>query len=267
MKNIVKYSFILVSIFTIASCQKVIDVEVDEANENIILDASYDAMTEMVRVKVSRSAALFSNSGFPTITDATIEIETPEGDIFEVNHIGNGVYEYANLTPNFNSTYIMRANVEGISYEASAFLPNPIPLDSLSQQFIEESLFGPEGYVVFMNLSDPGGSNFYRAVRIVNGDTLTDRSDQFIFDNSFSEGNVQTVPFFSSRYEPNDTITVQLQSYSEAAYIYYTDLLALAGDGGQSAAPANPRSNWNNDALGVFNAFSYDEKSIIIEED
>jgi hypothetical protein len=264
--NMIKYSLLIISILAITSCQKVIDVEVEEANENIILDASYNAETELVRVKVSRSAALFSDTGFPGIEDASIEIETPGGDIFQVPHVGNGVYEFANLTPSFNATYQMRAIIDGENYEASAFLPNPIPLDSLSQEFIEESLFGPQGYVVFMNLSDPGGSNFYRAVRIINGDTLNDLGDQFIFDNSFSEGNVQTVPFFSSRYEPSDTVVVQLRSYSEAAYIYFTDLLALAGDGGQSAAPANPRPNWNNGALGIFNTYGYDEKTIIIEE-
>lgn len=261
--------FSILSVFVllfIASCQKVIDVEVDEADENIVLDASYNAITEKVRVKVTRSAALFSNTGFESILDAFIELETPNGDVFEIAHIGNGVYEYENLTPTFNSTYKMTAIVEGQTFEANAFLPNPIPLDSLTQQFQEASLFGPEGYIVFMNLSDPGGSNYYRAVRIVNGDTLTSRSEQFIFDNSFSEGNVQTVPFFSSRYEPDDTITVQLRSYSETAFLYFGDLLALAGDGGQSAAPANPRTNWNNGALGVFNAYGYDEKTIIIEE-
>lgn len=267
MKKIQLYSFVLAVLLSTAACQKVIDVEVDEADENIVLDASYNAITEKVRVKVTRSAALFSNTGFPPIETALIEIETPDGDVFEVSHIGNGVYEYENLAPTFNASYKMTVLVEGETFEATAFLPEPIPLDSLTQQFQEASLFGPEGYIVFMNLTDPGGKNFYRAVRIVNGDTLTSRGDQFIFDNSFSEGNFQTVPFFSSRYEPDDTITVQLRSYSEAAFIYFSDLLSLGGDGGSSAAPANPRSNWNNGALGVFNAYGYDEKSIVIEEE
>ena len=259
------YSFMVLFLVAASACQKVIDVEVDEADENIVIDASYNAITEKVYVKVTRSAALFSNTGFESILDAQIELTTPSGTVIEIPHVGDGVYEYEDLTPVYDANYTMTAAIEGQSFSADAFLPNPIPLDSLTQQFQEASLFGPEGYIVFMNLADPGGTNFYRAVRIVNSDTLTSRGDQFIFDNSFSEGNVQTVPFFSSRYEPNDTITVQLRSYSEAAYLYFTDLLALAGDGGQSAAPANPRTNWNNGALGVFNTYGYDEKTIIIQ--
>lgn len=262
-----KYTSLIIALLVFVSCQKVIDVEVEDADENIVIDASYNAITEKVKVKISRSAALFSNTGFEIIQDATIELETPDGNVIELVHLGQGIYEYENLTPTYSATYKMTAIVDGQTFQADAFLPNVIPLDSLTQQFQEASLFGPEGNIIFMNLSDPGGSNFYRAVRIVNGDTLTARGEQFIFDNSFSEGNVQTVPFFSSRYEIDDTITVQLRSYSETAFLYFADLLALAGDGGQSAAPANPRTNWNNGALGVFNAYGYDEKTIIIEED
>jgi hypothetical protein len=140
-----------------------------------------------------------------------------------------------------------------------------VQLDSLTQEWVPASLFGPEGYIVFMNFTDPIGPNYYRAVRTVN-DTLFDRlSQQFIFDDSFSEGNTQTVPFFSTRHVVGDSVAVEFRSLSEASYRFYSALFDLAGDGGQSAAPANPPSNWSNGAIGHFGAWGSDTKSIVIQ--
>lgn len=267
MKYKIKVLLLTLLSFTFTvSCEKVIDVEVEDADENIVIDASYIATDEVVKVKITRSLALFGGQDFEPVNGAVIEIITPSNDAFILNELGDGMYEYTGLTPSYNLSYTMKAVVDGIDFEATAFLPNVVPLDSLTQTFQEASLFGDEGYVVFMNLTDPGGENYYRAIRKVNGETLTGLSDQFLFDNSFTQGNFQTVPFFGSRYEVDDTINVQLRSYSQLASQYYNDLFSLASDNGQSAAPANPRTNWNNNALGIFNAFGYDEKSIIIQE-
>ncbi|MCC5923166.1 MAG: DUF4249 domain-containing protein [Crocinitomicaceae bacterium] len=249
------------------ACQKVIDVTVDDADENFVIDAFYDANAELVGVRITRTKALFSPEPNETIDNADVTLTTPSGDVFNLVNLGNGNYELTNLTPEFDLSYKMTVLMEGEVFEATAFLPTPIPLDSLTQEYQPASLFGPEGYIIFMNLTDPGGENFYRAMRIVNGEPLTGLGDQFLFDNSFTSGNVQTVPFFASRYQPDDTITVELRSYSREAAQYFSDLLSLAGDGGQSAAPANPRTNWSNGALGVFNAYGYDAKTIIIVEE
>lgn len=256
-----------VSSLLFGACQKVIDVTVDDADENYVIDAFYDANAEKVGVRISKTKALFGTEPNETVDNADISITTPNGLVLNLNNLGNGNYELTSLAPEFDLAYKMTVLMEGEVFEATAFLPTPITLDSLTQEYQPASLFGPEGYIIFMNLTDPGGENFYRAMRIVNGEPLTGLGDQFLFDNSFTSGNVQTVPFFASRYQPDDTITVELRSYSREAAQYFSDLLSLAGDGGQSAAPANPRTNWSNGALGVFNAYGYDAKTIIIVEE
>lgn len=260
------FLMVIWSVALFSGCEKVVDVEVENADENIVIDASYNATDEIVRVKITRSIALFGGQDFEPVNGAVIEVVTPGDEVFILDELGDGLYEYSELTPVYNKSYVMKAVVDGMDFEATALLPNVVPLDSLSQEFQEASLFGDEGYVVYMNLTDPGGENFYRANREVNGDTLSDLEDQFLFDNMFSEGNSQRVPFFGSRYKVGDTINVSLQSYSEAVFRYYSDLFDLAFDSGESAAPANPRTNWNNGALGVFNVFGYDKKTIVIKE-
>ena len=269
MKAILKFfSFSILIVIILSSCQKVIDIDVDDADENYVIEAVYNASAERVEVKITKTISVFGPVQFPTVSGAVIEIEDEEGNseiVPESNE--SGIYVLENYSPKFNSDYKISIVVEGNLFEATTFLPEVVELESLSQVFEEASLFGRAGYIVFMNFQDPPGPNFYRAVRYFNGEQLTRLSQQFLFDDSFSEGNFQTVPFFSSRYDPEDTISVEFRSYSEASFKYYSEMFALAGDGGQSAAPANPVSNWSNDALGHFAAWGADTKTIIIEEE
>lgn len=250
------------------SCRKVIDIDVDDAEENYVIEAVYNATEERVEVKITKSISVFGPVEFPAVSGAEIEIQDHEGNSSFLEETDDeGMYVLENYPPHFLTDYKMSISVDGQHFEATTFLPEVVMLESLSQRFEEASFFGDEGYIVFMNFQDPPGPNFYRAVRTVNGEKLTRLSQQFLFDDSFSDGNFQTVPFFSSRYEPDDTITIEFRSYSEASFNYYSELFALAGDGGQSAAPANPVSNWSNDALGHFAAWGADTKTIIIEEE
>jgi hypothetical protein len=260
--------FVLISVVIIGlmSCEKVIQINVGNIESKLVIEAVYNASEERVDVKLSMTKDVFGAGVNPIVTGATIEIIDDAGNISLLTDQGDGSYLLTGYAPVFTSSYNMRVTVDGEIYEASTFLPNVVELDSLSQIFVEASLFGEAGYVVFMNFTDPVGPNFYRAVRTLNGERLARLGEQFIFDDTFSEGNVQTVPFFSTRHVPGDSLAVEFRSYSKESYKYYTELFALAGDGGQSAAPANPTTNWSNGAIGHFAAWGSDTKYIVIVE-
>jgi hypothetical protein len=264
MKKMIRIAIFLALAWTTA-CEKVIPVDVSDVEPMLVIEAVFDAAQERVDVKLSMTKNVFEAGANPVITDAVIEIEDENGSVTSLVNQGDGSYLLLNYSPQYESNYTMRVSRGGEQYEASAFLPAVVQLDSLSQEWVPASLFGPEGYIVFMNFTDPIGPNYYRAVRTVN-DTLFDRlSQQFIFDDSFSEGNTQTVPFFSTRHVVGDSVAVEFRSLSEASYRFYSALFDLAGDGGQSAAPANPPSNWSNGAIGHFGAWGSDTKSIVIQ--
>jgi hypothetical protein len=260
-------NFSLLSVFLILfSCQKVIDLDVNEIEQKLVIDAEFIASEDLVRVKLSKTKDVFSGGDFPLVAGAQAEIVDEAGVSTALTELGEGIYELTGYIPTYNTQYTMRITHEGEVYESSDLLVTPVALDSLSAEFQEESLFGSEGYVVSMNFTDPSGENYYRAVRTVNSEELTERTDQFLFDDGFSEGNQQSVPFFTDRYEIGDTIAVEFRSYSEKTYTFISELFDIAGDSGQSAAPANPNSTWTNEAIGNFAAYGYDKKSIVIEE-
>lgn len=262
-----KYSkFIYFSVLVVLfSCEKVIDLDVNDIEEKLVIDAEYIASDSLVTVKMSKTKDVFSGGGFTFVSGAQIQIVDENGAVTPLNDLGDGSYELTGYIPNYDSQYTMRVTYDGQNYESSDLLKNPVDLDALTTEFQEESLFGSEGYVVFMNFTDPNGPNYYRAVRFVNGEELTERTDQFVFDDGLSDGNQQTVPFFSDRYVSGDSIAVEFRSYSEKTYTFISELYDIAGDQGQSAAPANPNSTWTNDAIGNFAAFGYDIESIVIQ--
>lgn len=265
--KVANYIFLILSFGIVFSCTKIIEVEVNDAEPQLVIEANYDATNERVQVNLSMSKNVFSGGVNPFITGAAVEIIDGNGATTPLVDQGDGSYLLENYAPNYLSTYSMNVTVDGVVYSAASFLPEVVQLDSLSSVFTEASLFGAAGYVVYMNFADPAGlPNYYRAVRSVNGEALTDLGDQFIFDDSFSEGNVQTVPFFGDRYEVGDSVVVEFRSYNKNSFDYYSQLFDLAGDGGQSAAPANPVSNWSNEALGHFATWGSDTKYVIVVE-
>ena len=250
---------------TLLSCEKVIDLDVNDIEEKLVIEAEYRASDSLVIVQMSKTKDVFSGGGFTFVSGAQIQIFDENGVATPLVDLGDGKYELMGYVPNYNSQYSMKVTYDGEIYESSDFLQSPVDLDTLTTEFQEQSLFGSEGYVVYMNFTDPSGPNYYRAVRFVNGEELTERTDQFFFDDGFSEGNQQSVPFFSDRYVIGDSIAVEFRTYSEKTFTFISELYDIAGDQGQSAAPANPNSTWTNEAIGNFAAYGYDIESVVIQ--
>src|SRR5690554_822558 len=265
MKKIFFLSTVLLLVF-ISSCQKVIDLPVTDAEPKLVIDAKYDAVQAEVVVKLSKSINVFSNDNFPSITGATVEIADENNVYTPLIDQGDGSYMLQNYSPVYSSIYSMKVTVDGVTYEASDVLNPVVPIDSLTIEFQPQSPFFDSGYLLYLNVTDPVGSNFYRAIRKVNGEYRRDVQDQFLFDDGLTDGNSQKIPMFSEFYQLGDTVQIDLLSYSEKSYTYFSELRAIAGGGSSSAAPANPTSYWSKECLGHFSVFGYDTKVIVIEE-
>lgn len=264
MRNI----FYIAALFllTFPSCQKVIDLKIDDTEPKMVIEAKYDAVKEEVLVKLSKTINVFSAEDFPMITGAVVQIFDGNGIATPLTDQGDGTYLLQNYSPVYNTMYSIKIDVDGEVYEASDSLVPIVPLDSLTTELQPVSPFSDGGYVVFMHLTDPIGPNFYRAIRKINSEYRTELGDQFMFDDSFTEGNSQQVPLFSELYQVDDTVQVELISYSEKSYIYYQELRAIASGSGASAAPANPSSSWSKEALGHFVTFGYNTKTIVVKD-
>lgn len=265
MKNIF---YILIGFVILSSCQKDItdDVDLNNADPQVVIEAIYTAEDSTVRVKVSYTSSYFEQTASPFYDNATINIIDANGLATTVPNIGSGEYVLSNYVPQFNTYYSIKATIEGVEYSSTCFLQEPVQLDDMEAEFIP-GFFGLEGgYVVYMNLQDqPDTLNNYFVVLSRNGVPYSDLTEMFLQDDKFTDGNYVSRPLFGVEFfEVGDTIDMELRSVDQAVYDYYAEIISIAGGGG-GAAPANPTSNWDNKALGCFNAYGNSRKSLVIQ--
>lgn len=262
-----KLFYILVIAFAgVTSCQKVIDVDLNDANANIVIEANYSAEDSTVRVRITTTSSFFDSNQSPTIDDAVVTIFDQAGTPTVVNWIGNGNYELTNYIPNYNSTYTLTVFSNNVTYTAECNMHSVVNLEPITYEFFP-GIFGSEsGYAAFMNFNDPSDTvNHYVAILSQNGQVFDGADEVFLQDDKLTDGNFVERPLFGdSLFQINDTIAMELRTIDEDIYEYYDQLQSIAG-GGSSGAPGNPKTNWDNDALGYFNCYSSSRQEVIVQ--
>ena len=263
MKTIL-YLFTALLIIT-SSCTKVIDVDLNEANPNIVIEANFTAEDSIVRVHLSLTSNYFDASSSTTVNSATVTITDELGSAQTLSSTGNGDYILANYIPSYNTTYTMDVSLDGVTYTASSLLPSPVQLQDITFEYVPGFFNFSAGYISFLNFDDPADTtNYYFAVITKNGIEHNELTDIILNDDRLTDGNSVSRPLFvDSLFDLGDVVGIELRSVDEDVFFYYSEAISIAG-GQQSAAPANPTSNWNNKALGYFSAYSNTRKNAIV---
>lgn len=251
---------------TILSCQKVIDVDLNEANPVVVIEANYSAEDSTVRVRITRTSNYFDNSASPEVNNAVVTITDGSGNTASVNFIASGNYILSNYIPQFNTNYTLSVLIDGQTYTAQCTLHDPVSLFPIQYDYFD-GFFGAEGgYVPFVVFEDPAGeSNYYSIILSRNDTTYNKLDDIFTQDDQLTDGNTVARPLFLSNfYQLDDSVHMELRTIDKKIYDYINEAQSISG-GQNSAAPGNPTNNWTNGALGYFNAYSSSRQSIIIQ--
>lgn len=260
MKNV----FYLIAFgLIIISCQKEIDVDLNEADPKIVIEANYTAEDSTVRVQITKSTNYFSLTAAPTIDNAIVTITDVNGVESTITSIGAGGYELISYAPIFNTTYTMKVVIDGVEYIAQCDMKSPVQLEDMTFDFYPGFFGSSEGYASNLRFYDPADTtNFYIVVLGKNG-VISDSLQNFILqDDQLTDGNLVERPLFvNPLYNAGDVIDMELRSLDSRMFYYYAEIQSI---GGASAAPANPENNWSNNILGYFNAYSNSRKQGIV---
>lgn len=256
------FTFIILS--SLFACQKVIDVDLNEADPKVVIEANYIGSDSLVKVRVTKTSSFFDTAPSPTINTAVVTLTNQGGTPTIIPSTGNGYYELSNYIPQYNTTYTLTVTTEGTTYSAQCFLPSPVTLEPIVSQFIPPGPFsGDGGYVALIRFNDPVDTvNFFGAVQGKNGVWSDSLSSLLVQDDILTDGNFVERPLFNIFYQSGDTAMMELRSIDEPIYNYI--IQAQGADNPSSAAPGNPNSNWDNGALGYFSAYSYSRQSLVI---
>lgn len=259
MKRLIYIITSIIITGSLASCQKVIDANLDESPAILTIEGAVPDSTAPY-VRITRLIDVQKDNDFPAVTGADVTITDNLGNVTVLTQSTQGIYYGQDPIGVPGRTYTLKVIVNGEEYTARSTMPQKIYIDSLTEGNFG---FGGNRKYPVINYSDPvGKGNNYRAV-LWHNDTL--RTDIFIEDDKYSDGNNREAILFSPEYQffSGDKYIVEMQCIDRPVYEYFEILLEVDGSSGL-ASPANPASNISGGALGYFSAYTSHTLSRIV---
>ena len=258
---------IIATIFTLTSCQEVIEIDLNSATPQYVIEAILVEGTQDFTTRVTQTSNYFSTDKATPITNATITLKKDNGAAITLTNNGDGSYKAAKYSAISAANYTLSVKVDGKTIDASSYLPKPIKLDSVEIEKDNGRPFGGSDstYQLYCVFQDPASeTNFYQIKTIVNGVPKNKGENILVIDDRLTNGNKIRIPIFTTEFNLNDKVEVELLSIDKKMYDYFNTLSTLVSNGNNSAAPANPITNWSGNALGYFGAYSSSKKAVVV---
>jgi len=285
-----KYLFSILLLFTLTSCEDVIDVNIDNGKSQLVVDAFMNDLPQNQVIRLTVSAPYFNNTKAAPALGGTVKlIENGNKEYTLIDLESNGNYTYIyNPLDSFcavGKSYKLEISYNGQEYNGLSKVNQVPAIDSIISKKDKNSFTGDTEYKAeFFSFDFKGTRDFYW-VKAWYNDTLKsiDNSD-IIFDGSFGGTGVDGLMFIvpmretinrqGDPYFVGDTIRMQLLSINEDTYNFLNDLVTQLNNGGLFATPlTNVRTNIINinatgeKALGWFVSSSVKTAGIRIKEE
>lgn len=250
-----------------ASCEKVIDYNLDNSKSAIVIEATLTDSKEPFTVSITKTKPYFGSSQSTRVTGAKVSVKPDNGKLRYFNEVLPGVYQLEKVFATPRVWYTVYIDYEGTTYSARSFLNELVPIVDCTLTYFDGFGFFDSGYKINCFIKDPPNiENYYRLKMYVNGRVVNNEGEMDVYSDKLFDGKViGLVQNSSVVFDKNDTVLVEIQSIDKSTYNYFSTLESISGlEIIESASPSNPISNFNNGALGYFSAYSFDRRTIII---
>ena len=247
----------------ISSCNKVVNIDLNEADKKIVIEASLYNGEHPFAVNIKNTTDYYGKEQQTTVDDAEVYISTEGGESMVVPAIEKGIYAVPSFNAQPGSTYMLKVVVNGKEYTAQCTMPYTVAVDSLTYVYKERDL-SEAGYELTYAYTDPKDQqNNYLLLFSLNDTLLNNPFDMLLFDDKdvFSGATGNT---YYKRLKKGDKVAVVLSGMDEAVYQYFKTLKEILTNQ-NGPAPANPVTNIRGGALGYFGAFNRSMKEITIK--
>lgn len=273
--------FLLLGLAFFTSCEDVIDVDLEEGNNQLVVDAWINNLAQDQEIILSRTQPYFQNTAPVAELGATVRITEDNGTIYDfIDSDNDGTYVWEVPTGTtfgrLNGVYNLEiTTTDGKRYTATSSRLRVPAIDSISVEEREEELGNPEGiYCAFFARDMVGEGDAYWIKTYKNGEFLNKPQEiNLAWDAAFTPGSgVDGVIFilpireFVNRVpDPDDTdsedtndiapwvvgdsINVELHAINPDAFNFMEQALTqmTLGDAGLFAEPpANVPTNINS---------------------
>lgn len=294
-----KYIQLFISLFFLAcitwSCEDVIDIELQDADSQIVIDAWINNLPEDQEITLTISQQYFDNTNPTGLTGADVYLIRSDGTVFDfIDTQNNGKYEWiSNGSPlgNVGDSFELKILDGSDTYTGTSVIKRVPTLDSLAQEYRENEIFLDDGiYVEFFARDFVGLGDSYWIKSFKNDRFLSKASEMNIaFDAGFDAGSgidglifIPPVRQFVNEldsdgidipWQSGDVSRVEIHSINRDAFNFLEiarDQINNGSNGIFSLPLANTRSNLTNitgtaKPLGFFNIAAISSKEVIIE--
>ena len=251
---------------TVAACKKVINVDLNNAAPQIVIEGQVTNLRGPFPVRISRSVSFSADNIYPPVTNADVYITDTTNGI--VDHLiqsptDSGLYLARGTVGVPGHTFVLSVAIDGKQYRAVSTMPRPVFLDSVT--FAMNYDFNNKQQInAVVNFQDPPGlGNYYQFTEQVSGRNIP---NIFVFEDRLSDGRYIEQPLFndSAYLQRNDTLVLTMNCVDKNIYNYFFTLANVTGNNFQTATPANPNTNITGGALGYFSAHTEQRAKLIV---
>lgn len=260
----------LVTILTFSGCQKVINVDLNEAAPRIVIEGLITDRPGPYTIMISKSGSYFNQPVLETVSGAEVIINDNTSTTDTLKETSSGVYITSKISGIPGRMYTLKVISEDQEYDASSTILNHVNIDTLilvkdlSQRFDFGGNPQHDSHVdIHCYFKDPVEKNFYR-VKVFQNDSINTESYR-LYDDQYTNG--EETDLRVSNAQAGSTYRVELESLDQPTYGYYRTLEDLLHTNPIfGSTPANPNSNLSNGALGYFGACAVSSKTIIVTD-
>lgn len=290
MKKTLHNLMLMALCIVMVACEDPIDIELDEGRSQLVVDAFISNDMNPQTIRLTKSANFFLNAAAPIANNVNVNIEGPNGVIYNFVNDNQGNYTYDPTTmgaiDSVGFNYRLLISYNGEVYQSFSKL-NPVPdIDSMTFAFEEAELGSEEGYYSQFYATDfRGRKDYYRIKAFRNGEPLYPENPEFInlsedaaFGGEGADGFQFIFPIRAAitdednPFLPGEISSVELWSLNQDAYSFLQQMVTQANNDGLFSVPAaNIRSNIldisgsaQDEVLGVFSVSSVSINSITI---
>ncbi|BDD11585.1 hypothetical protein FUAX_40170 (plasmid) [Fulvitalea axinellae] len=265
MISVKRYILGLISILALASCEKVIDVELDSSDPRVVIEGVVTDIENGSYVTVKKTVD-FENVGKPELIKNAKVTLSSGGQTWTFESDQDGVYRHDGFTGQIGSKYTLKVEEGGVTHTASATMLQRIPIEKITMEFDEDSNRrgdDDDNWKVKVKYFDPAGPiNYYKFAVWVDGELVEDRI--MIRSGKYSDG-INTEYSFWEDLAEGQKLRVHLYQIEEKTYEYFESISDIYG-GGNPLAPGNPDGQFDTDALGYFATYPVSEKSVTVTD-
>jgi len=258
MNNLITLTVLLV---LFAACQEDVVLDLNKTEKKLVVEAYVSNEFPCANVSLSYSLDFYDSGIQEKLDNATVTLTDENGQVTVLDLNNAREFVPVSFIPNFGLNYTLNISLGDQIIQSQATLPFPVPIVDVS--FVPNPFYSsPDSLNLYVTLADQiDRDNFFRLkVRRLSEE---DSGEYSLFDDSFGNGGMVTLPVYYSNFSAGDTVVVELFNLNEEAFNYYAWLSENDRATLNTIAPGNPTSNVPENVLGCFIAYTVDRDTVI----